>query len=116
MSDQIYAFDFSFKDFILYTEKDIVAVNKEGILLNDGNLINFRLCAENFKEAHKNSIGKCIAERIAPTFIFYTKPKPTKLTFLHRNKIIELFSPTRNRVYALQRKIEQYGFRTWDLS
>lgn len=113
---KFYSYDESFAEYISYTENDIIEVTSKGISLKDGTFIDFRICADNFENAHKGSGGKCVAERMAPVFIFYTSPKPTKLTFLYKNKIREFFSPTRNRVNDLQKKLNQFGFRTYDMS
>lgn len=114
--EYFYSFDSSYNDYYLYTENDISEVTKNGVLLKNGTLIDFCSCADNYKNMHINSSEKCIGERFAPTFVFYTKCKPTKLVFLHKNKLFEFFSPIRNRVYAFQKAIRQFGFDTYDMT
>ena len=114
--EKFYSYDEYFTEYVSYTEYDIVEVSKKGILLKDGNFIDLDLCAESFKKEHDKSSGNCVAERMSPTFIFYTKPNPTKLIFVHKNKILEFFSPTYNRVNDFQKKLKQYGFATYDMT
>ena len=114
--EKFYSYDESFTEYVSYIEYDIVEIAEKGILLKDGNFIDFDLCAENFKSEHNKSNGNCVAERMSPVFIFYTKPNPTKLIFIHKNKILELFSPTYKRVYDFQKKLNYYGFTTYDMT
>lgn len=111
-----YAYNNDFTECVSYTEDDILDVTAAGISLKDGAFIEFKACAEQFKKMHPGSSGGCVGERMSPVFFFYTQPNPTKLTFLHKSKIREYFSPTRNRVFALQKKIDQYGYQTYDMS
>ncbi len=114
--ERYYAYGDPQPDCFSYTEKDIVEINKDGILLKDNTFINFRICAKNFREKHESSSGKCVAERLLPVYIFYTQPKPTILKFQRKNIISEFFSSRWKRSLALQKKINEYGFRTFDMS
>ena len=111
-----YSDDESFNDYITYTEKDIAEVNKNGITMKDGYIIDFSKCADEFEKMHPGSSKKCVAERSAPVFIFYTSPKPTMVKFLQRNRLIRLIFPTSTwkRCYALQKQINHFGYRTYD--
>lgn len=110
-----------FDDYDSYCENDIAGVSANGISLKNMKFINFRECAYNFSSINGGS-GKCVAERDItgsnPYFAFYTAPKTTHVFFLRKGKICEFFSRknTEKRFRILKKKIESYGFSTYDLS
>ena len=109
-----------FADYDSFTEDAISEITREGISLKNGIFIYFSVCAENFKKANPKSNGKCVGEREITdwSFTFYANPKPIMIIFIPRNKLIEFFSlnDTIKRFHSLQRKINDFGYTTYDLS
>lgn len=100
---------------------EMINVNHCGITLKSGKdeiFINFEECAKNYAKENSLKISSCIAARdiTTLTFIFYTNPK-TKLIFnkgffksiLYKKSAVDRF-------IALQKLINDYGYRTYDLS
>ncbi len=104
------------ENFLWYTENDIGSMTFEGIFMKDGFFIDFHQCADNFKKAHEAVKTGFVAERALPVYIFYTLPKPVVIKFLRRNKIIEFFSPTRNRAFAFEKELNSFGFYACDMT
>ncbi len=108
-----------FDDYDSYSENDIAGISPSGISLKNMKFINFRECAYNWQQV-KGGKGTCIAERDItgsnPSFTFYTAPKTTHIFFLPKSKIKELFSKrnTFQRFHDLKKKIESFGYRTYD--
>ncbi len=109
------------EDQVLYTENDIAGISSHGISLKNGECINFRECACHYEQIYGGS-GTCVAERDitgpAPSFEFYTAPKSTRIVFLPKGRIRELFAKknTEKRFRDLQKQILSFGFTTRDLS
>lgn len=99
-----------------YTDKDISCVTEKGIILKNGETVEFEACVRNFVEAHGDIHKNCVGERISPVFIFYTSPKPTVINFRRNCRLCEFFSPAINRSFSFQMKINEVGFRTLDMS
>ncbi len=109
-----------FADYDSFTENEIAEITRKGISLKNGVFIDFSVCAENFKKANPKSSGKCVGEREITdwSFTFYANPKPIMIIFTPRNKLIEFFSvnDTIKRFHSLQRKINDFGYTTYDMT
>lgn len=95
----------------------IQTVTEKGILLKNGDFIDFAQCAANFTALHGGS-GTCVGERditgSSPSFRFYTTPLTTHIFFMPRR----IFGRTAalRRFHSLQKQIETFGYTTYDLS
>lgn len=109
-----------FADYESYSDDNIVEITSKGISLKNGTFIDFSACAENFKKANPTSSGTCVGERefTDMSFTFYTNPKPIMIIFEPRNKFFELLTAnsTVKRFHSLQRKINNFGYSTLDIS
>ena len=109
-----------FKDYEAYTENDIADITRQGISLKMGRFIDFNECADTYMKAHATNESKCIGERdiTDSSFTFYTLPKPTMIRFIEKGRFAELFAKknTRQRIYELQKKINEFGYKTFDMS
>ena len=109
-----------FKDYEAYTENDIADITRQGISLKTGRFIDFNECADTYMKAHSTNESKCVGERDITdnSFTFYTVPKPTMIKFIEKSKLAELFARknTRQRFYELQKKINELGYKTFDMS
>lgn len=109
-----------FADYEVFSEDEIDEITPKGISLRNGMFIEFSVCAENFKNMNPQSGGKCIGEReiTERSFTFYAAPKPIKIKFLPRNKLIEFFSANGmvKRFRSLQRRINEFGYSTYDIT
>lgn len=107
-------------DYEAYTENEIAEITDKGIILKNGCRIDFSECADTFKKEHSAEESKCVAERDITdfSFTFYTIPKPTMIKFIEKGKLAELFARknTRQRFYELQKKIIEFGYKTFDMS
>lgn len=102
-------------DHITITEKEILAVTPEGIRYTGG-FISFSECAENYKERHGGS-GRCVGNRYALLFVFYTTPRTTHLLFCKQGFLKEFFGANlHQRKYRLQKQIQLFGYRTMDMT
>lgn len=105
-------------DRIFVADRDIIAIDKDGIHLCNG-YIDLHQCAANYHAEHGGS-GRCVGEReiTAMYFDFYTAPKKYRVTFLARNKWFETFSrnSAAKRFRRLQEQLLGFGFTTRDLS
>lgn len=110
--------DIYFTDYEAYTENDIAEITHQGISLKMGKFIDFNECADTYMKAHSTNESKCVGERdiIDNSFTFYTLPKPTMIKFIEKGKLAELFARknTRQRFYELQKKIIEFGYKTYD--
>ena len=109
-----------FADYDSFKEDAIAKITIKGISLKTGKFIDFSVCAENFKKAYPDGNGKCVGERNITdwSFIFYSSPRPITIKFIPKNRLIEVFSAnnTMKRFHSLQRKIDDYGYTTYDLT
>ena len=109
-----------FAEYEAFTENEISKITKNGIFLKNGVFIDFAVCAENLKKQNPQSGGKCVGEHKITdfSFTFFASPKPIMIKFIQRNKLIEFFSKnnTLHRFHSLQRKINDFGFTTYDIS
>lgn len=109
-----------FADYYSFSEDEIVEITKTGISLKNGVFIDFSVCAENFKKANPKSNGKCVGEREISdwSFTFYASPKPIMIKFISRSKLSEFLSTnnTAKRFQSLQRRINDFGYTTYDLA
>ena len=109
-----------FSEYEAFTENEILEITAQGISLRNGMYIDFAECAEVW--ARKNSLeeSKCVGEREAAdySFTFYTLPKPIMIKFIPKGKLAEFFSKnnTHERFRALQKKIIECGYNTYDMS
>lgn len=100
---------------ITITEKDILSVTPEGIR-HAGGFISFAECAETYKEKHGGS-GKCVANRYALRFVFYTTPRLTHLLFRKQGFLKETIGTNlHQRKYRFQKQIQVFGYRTMDMT
>lgn len=110
--------DTYFTDYEAYTENDIVEITHQGISLNVGRFIDFNECADTYMKAHSTNESLCVGERDITdnSFTFYTLPKPTMIKFIEKGGFAELFAKknTRQRFYELQKKIIEFGYKTYD--
>ena len=112
----------NFDDYDCITDKEIVLMDKNGIHFLNGAIngyIDFNECAVNYYEINGGS-RKCVGERdlTALCFDFYTSPKCISIVFLSKNRQYELFSKNSaiKRFQRFQKKLNQYGFTTRDMS
>lgn len=97
-----------------YSNTKITGIDDSGILFEDGQSIFFQECAQNFARSYPESKGNCIAERNAaaqpPYFEFYTCGK---------SMIVQFDAPGKHGQKAFrefQKRLESYGYSTYDLS
>ena len=109
-----------FKDYETYSENDIIEITRQGISLKMGRFIVFNECADTYMKAHSTNESKCVGERDVTnnSFTFYTLPKPTMIKFIEKGKLAELLARknTRQRFFELQKKIIEFGYKTYDES
>jgi hypothetical protein len=109
-----------YSDYICITEEDILHISSDGISYKGG-FINFRECSYNFQSEHGGD-GNCVGERDItgsnPSFAFYTAPITTHIFFIPKCKLCEMLlrRSTYQRFYDLQKEINLYGYKTFDLS
>ena len=112
--------DTYFTDYEAYTENDIVEITHQGISLKMGKFIDFLQCADTFMKTHSANESMCVGGRDITdnSFTFYTLPKPTMIKFIEKGKFAELIARknTRQRFYELQKKINELGYKTFDIS
>lgn len=109
-----------FKDYETYSENDIIEITRQGISLKMGRFIVFNECADTYMKAHSTNESKCVGERDVTnnSFTFYTLPKPTMIKFIEKGKLAELLARKniRQRFFELQKKIIEFGYKTYDES
>ena len=101
-----------------YTDKffysDIKDMDASGILFDNGLSIIFEECQKNFSRVYPEGSGRCIAERCIganpPYFEFYTCGKSMMLLFDGPAK------EAQRTFLDFQRRIESYGYTTFDLT
>lgn len=107
----------TFEDYHACLDDDVRALTAQGILLENGDFIDFAECAANFAALHGGS-GRCVGERDItgsnPSFGFYTAPLTTHIFFMARGLFGRRSSLRRFRV--MQKQIESFGFTTYDIS
>lgn len=107
----------TFKDYHVCPDSAVQAITTKGILLENGEFIDFAECTANFAAIHGGS-GKCVGERditgANPSFGFYTAPLTTHIIFIPRG----LFGRRKALLHfhAMQRKLEAFGFTTYDMT
>jgi len=108
-----------FSDYEVFSENEILEITAQGILLINGMYIEFAKCAEIWSNENSPEETKCVGERNATdcSFTFYALPKPVMIKFIPKGKLAEFFSKnnTYNRFRALQKKIIEFGYRTYDM-
>ena len=112
--------DTYFTDYEAYTENDIEEITHQGISLKMDNFIDFNECAHTYMKAHSTNESMSVGERDITdnSFTFYTLPKPTMIKFIEKGRLAELIARknTRQRFYELQKKINELGYKTFDMS
>ena len=107
----------TFEDYHVCTDDDIKSLTAQGILLANGDFIDFAECAANFAALHGGS-GKCVGERDIsgsnPSFGFYTAPLTTHIFFMPRG-LFGRYQALR-RFRALQKQMEALGYTTYDIT
>lgn len=102
-------------DPITITEKDLLSVTPEGIRYAE-DFISFAACAESYKEKHGGK-GRCVGNRYALRFVFYTAPRKTHLFFRKQGFLKETFGThVQQRKYHLQKQIQRFGYSTMDMT
>lgn len=109
-----------FSDYEAFTENEILEITAQGIALKNGMYIDFAECAGVWDKANSIENIRCVGDRDATdySFTFYTLPKPIMIKFISKGKLAEFFTKrgTYRRFYDLQKKILEYGYRTYDMS
>jgi hypothetical protein len=111
----------SFEDPIVITENNILSIDNNGIKHSNG-YINFAECAKNYALVNNIQKTNCVAARDItgsnPCFDFYTTDRITEIFFVPKNKFLEFFSKqnTVQRFHALNKRIQSYGWTTYDMS
>lgn len=109
-----------FSDYAAFTENEMLEITAQGITLKNGMVIDFVECTEIWARENSVKESKCVGERDATdySFTFYTLPKPIMIKFIPKGKLIEFFTrdATYRRFRALQKKIIEFGYRTYDMS
>ena len=112
--------DSYFKDYEAFTENEISEITAQGIALKNGMYIDFAVCAEVWDKANSVKNIRCVGESDAMdySFTFYALPKPIMIKFIPKGKIAEFFSKhnTYKRFYELQKTINEFGYKTYDMS
>ena len=109
-----------FSDYDVCTGNEILEITAQGIALKGGMYIDFAKCTEVWTKVNSPEESRCVGERDATdySFTFYTLPKPIMIKFIPKGKLIEFFTrdATYRRFRALQKKIIEFGYRTYDMS
>ncbi len=109
-----------FSDYEAFTENEILEITAQGIMLKNGMFIDFAECAEVWDQANSVNGIRCVGDRDALdlSFTFYTLPKPIMIKFISKGKLAEFFSKenTYSRFRDLQKKILEYGYKTYDMT
>ena len=108
-----------FSDYEAFTENEIFEITAQGISLKNGMYIDFAECTEVWARENSLEESKCVGERDASdyNFTFYTLPKPIMIKFIPKGKLVEFFTnrATYQRFRELQKKIIEFGYRTYDM-
>ena len=108
-----------FSDYEAFTENEILEITAQGISLKNGMYIDFAECTEVWARENALKESKCVGERDASdySFTFYTLPKPIMIKFIPKGKLVEFFTnrATYQRFRELQKKIIEFGYRTYDM-
>lgn len=109
-----------FSDYEAFTENEIADISAQGITLKNGTYIDFDVCAEVWAKVNSLEKSKCVGEREITdwSFTFYSLPKPIMIKFIEKGRMAELFSKnnTRRRFCNLQLKINELGYKTFDMT
>ncbi|MGM9642221.1 MAG: hypothetical protein ACI3XI_03315 [Eubacteriales bacterium] len=109
-----------YSDYEAFTENEILEITAQGILLRDGMYIDFAECTEVWAKENSLEESKCVGERDAAdySFTFYSLPKPIMIKFISKGKLAEFFTKraTYRRFRELQKKIIEFGYRTYDMT
>lgn len=108
-----------FDDYAICPNSNIVLIDEKGITLSADGFISFAECARNFRLGRGGG-GTCVGERDVTdlSFVFYTAPHPTVISFFQKGKFSLPFAKTKaaSRFLQLQKQIEKYGYSTYDMS
>ena len=109
-----------FSDYEVFTENVIFEITAQGITLKNSMFIDFAECAKVWAKVNTLEDSKCVGERDATdySFTFYALPKPIMIKFIPKGKLVEFFTnhATYRRFRELQKKIIEFGYRTYDMS
>ncbi len=102
---------------------DIVSVTSQGIILCNSNKqevnILFCECVNNFSKEFPNSSGRCVAtsDILNGHYTFYTEPK-TLIKIRKKKYALSFFDKHKKtqQFVQFQKKLYQYGFKTYDLT
>lgn len=107
--------EISFDDYISLTEDEVVNISQDGISLKNGNFINFRECAYNFKKVNgtdDNCIGESDVSGSNFSVSFYTSPLTTEIFFVSNNGIDKLFA--KGRFNKFKNTIKECGYTVYE--
>ncbi len=109
-----------FSDYEAFTENDILEITARGISLKNEMYIDFAECTEVWAKENSLKESKCVGQRDSTdySFTFYTLPKPIVIKFISKGKLVEFFTKRAayRRFRELQKKIIEFGYRTYDMS
>ena len=101
---------------ITYSSSDIGAVDDSGITFRSGVSVSFAECTENRRLQYPDSVSVAVRDitAVPPYYDFFTSFMPTRIVFDKTG----FSAPKRNTddFHALCEKINQAGYKTYDLS
>ena len=107
----------TFEDYHAITDDGIQSISQKGIVLGNGDFIDFAACAANFS-ALNGGTGTCVGERditgTNPAFAFYTAPKTTHVFFLPKGLLGR--QDALRRFHDMQKTLLSLGYTTYDIS
>lgn len=100
---------------------DNVTVNEIGVTITENEIktcIKFNECARNYAKEKSIQESKCVALRDITkcTFVFYTSPKTVLIFRGGFLKYLRCGKTATDKFIELQKKIEKYGYVSYDLS
>lgn len=100
---------------------DNINVNEKGITVLENDIeifIQFEECAKNYAKEKSMQESKCVALRDITkcTYVFYTSPKTILVFRGSFLKYLRYGKSATDKFIGLQKKIEEYGYISYDLS
>ncbi len=106
-------------DIIQYPEKAVSDINRQGIVLSDGTMINFKECQKNYAARNNCAISKCVGDRNIDEgqFKFYCDKGTVVIEFKKETFLKELFGNSMPvRFHEMAKRIQYNGFTTFDIT
>ena len=109
-------------------DHNIIEINQRdsAIVVRDGKdrrTIDLKICADNFRKEHADSIGMFVGDGNADGKYFCLNTSGIKTMICFKNLYISnlsgikiLFGNRMKRFYQLQKAIKQLGYKTYDLT